>query len=225
MLDSITNHCFDLNKLRYICEKFFVKYQNETDPGKNEIQMILSQVAFLDTHNDQMQFNLVYQTNKKLNMICELTYCGKCLLIAAYLASYNSQSTDKRFFSFQSEKQRKQRKTAFTKDDQQIAGPRKFTFERLYQIYSALQNQSQDREIVDFDEMKTKVATNSLFHQFQTFVSQKLILIADSLATHSPYSSSSKYCLSDSISNAFVKELAGSIDIELDRLLEKNLLK
>lgn len=179
-------------------------------------------------NNNEIQSNLIYRITNKFDQSSELTYCGKYLLIAAYLASYNSPTTDKRFFSKdQGEKLRKPSKNtrlAFSKD-KKLFGPGKFTFERLFQIYKALQDFTEDKEIVSIDQMKTKSPTNYIFQQFQTFLSLKLILVVDKSSEHCPYSSSAKYSVSDFITNEFIKNIAESIEIELDAFLERNILK
>lgn len=204
--------CRDPNKLRYICEKFYEQYSNT------------QRIQFYTDQQPKIQSNLVYQTTNELNMTSELTFCGKYLLIAAYLASYNAASTDKRFFSkFQGEKQSKRgrKASAFAKEDKQAAGPKKFTFERLYQIYHALLilNNINDKE------MGIGSPTNQLFQQFQTFVSTKLVVVADSVANYSQCSSSAKYCISDFITERFVREIAHSVDVNLVDFLEKNTMK
>ena len=181
-------------------------------------------INFYFAEQSNILSNLVYQTTNELNMTSELTFCGKNLLIAAYLASYNSAVTDKRFFSrLQGDKQSKRGRTAsaFAKEDKQTAGPKKFTFERLYQIYHALLVLSGNQD----EEMKIGSPTNQLFQQFQTFVSTRLIVVADSASIYSQCSSSANYTISDFITEKFVTEIARSVNVEIEKLLEKNVMK
>lgn len=228
MDDFVSFHsgiCGDPNKLRYLCETFYRQYCDELRASKQELTTG-NRANFLKNQKAKIQCHLIFQTENELNSTTELPFCGKYLLIAAYLASYNSQKTDKRFFSrLQGDKQSKRGKaaSAFAKQDKQMAGPKKFTFERLYQLYHALIGLNGIKE--EMDEMKTRSPTNQLFQQFQTFVSAKLILVADSAASFSPCSSSSKYCISDFITEQFIKKLAETLDLKLDEYLEKNLMK
>ena len=224
MVDSQLSICADPKKLRYLCETFYEQYLNE-----NESLTVATRIQFFRDQGSKIQSHLVYQTTNELSYTSELPACGKFLLIAAYLASYNSAVTDKRFFSkFQGDKQRKKGRqaSAFVKEDKLMAGPKKFTFERLYQIYHAILELNKDAgtEIAN-EEMKMASPTNQLFQQFRTFVSTKLILAANSAVSFSPYSSSAKYCISDFITEKCVQNLAESLRLELDQILEKNVIK
>eukprot|EP00088_Acartia_fossae_P049968 TRINITY_DN5551_c0_g1_i7.p1 TRINITY_DN5551_c0_g1~~TRINITY_DN5551_c0_g1_i7.p1 ORF type:complete len:428 (-),score=59.39 TRINITY_DN5551_c0_g1_i7:247-1530(-) len=67
----------------------------------------------------------------------ELPYYSKFLLISAYLASYNPQRTDKRFFVKEHGKQRKSAHSIRAKEryDSKLTGPKPFPLERLLAIF------------------------------------------------------------------------------------------
>jgi len=67
----------------------------------------------------------------------ELPYYSKFLLVSAYLASYNPQKTDKRFFVKHHGKQRKTSSSIMAKDkfNSQLTGPKAFPLERLLAIF------------------------------------------------------------------------------------------
>ena len=77
-----------------------------------------------------------YVTGKKAdetkrNTTLELPYYSKFLLIAAYLASYNSPKTDKRFFLKNAGKIRKRTKAARGPEiKQKMVGPLTFSIDR-----------------------------------------------------------------------------------------------
>jgi len=75
----------------------------------------------------------VIATRKSL----ELPYYSKFLLISAYLASYNPQRTDKRFFVKTHGKQRKSAMSMRAKDkyNSKLTGPKPFPLERLLAIF------------------------------------------------------------------------------------------
>lgn len=194
--------------------------------NEKELKSIKYQILFISKHNSEILSNLIFQTANRLELITELTICGKYLLIAAYLASYNSSKTDLRFFSREggNKVRRGRPKKAFTNEKQ--FGPKNFVFERFLQIYHQIQVLSQDREATDLDEMRSKIPTHNLFHQFQSFVSLKLIVNCNPTSkNYSPYSSASKYCIAEFITSEFIKGLAKSVDVDPDRFLESNLIK
>eukprot|EP00088_Acartia_fossae_P003505 TRINITY_DN11476_c0_g1_i1.p2 TRINITY_DN11476_c0_g1~~TRINITY_DN11476_c0_g1_i1.p2 ORF type:complete len:136 (+),score=2.14 TRINITY_DN11476_c0_g1_i1:757-1164(+) len=67
----------------------------------------------------------------------EVPFYSKFLLIAAYLASYNPQRTDKRFFMKHHGKQRKTSQSIKSKEkfNNQLTGPKPFPLERMLAIF------------------------------------------------------------------------------------------
>jgi len=67
----------------------------------------------------------------------ELPFYSKFLLISAYLASYNPQKTDKRFFTKHHGKQRKTASSIKAKEkfNSQLTGPKPFPLERMLAIF------------------------------------------------------------------------------------------
>lgn len=102
------------------------------------------------TEQHQQKLNILQQTNfmsvtkeKFLAQSLELPFYAKYLLIAAYLASYNSAKEDKRFFMKYHGKKRKTMKDvkAKSKLPEQLntrLGPKVFTFDRLLAIFYSI---------------------------------------------------------------------------------------
>ncbi|XP_068150846.1 origin recognition complex subunit 5 isoform X2 [Drosophila tropicalis] len=107
------------------------------------------------------------QSVRKLAQSLELPYYGKYLLIAAFLASYNSAKQDKRLFVKHHGKQRKRMQTvnakAKTSDKMSTAlGPKSFSIDRLLAIFYAI--------------LEEKVGlTCNLLSQISTLVHLKLL--------------------------------------------------
>ena len=77
-------------------EYFYVKYLEESKENKSSIS---NHINFINKYSTDIQMKLIYQTENEIDLKSELSFSGKWLLIAAFLASYNSDGTDKRFFS------------------------------------------------------------------------------------------------------------------------------
>ena len=86
------------------------------------------------SHDDNVIFVKADET--KRNTTLELPYYSKFLLIAAYLASYNSPKTDKRFFLKNAGKIRKRTKAARGPEiKQKMIGPLTFSIDRNCSSY------------------------------------------------------------------------------------------
>lgn len=211
----------NLQEIQFICESQFEKHflfqpDNQSDPSaklwtaiSHDFKNILASLSF--------------KAENALTLYDELPVCAKYILIAAYCASYNSPKTDKRFFlKMQLGATRNIRKQAYTKQDQVPTGPKPFTLERLLHIYKALQELNEGHE---FDQLQQKETTNHLLSQIMTFVSQKLLIKANSMSIAFPYLSSAKYRIADNVTNEFINGLAHSVNFNLAEHLERNIIK
>jgi len=71
-------------------------------------------------------------------LIMELPFYSKYILIAAYIASYNAASHDKRLFEKMSTKQKKSGRTKAETAKQHLLGPKPFGLQRLFAITSSI---------------------------------------------------------------------------------------
>lgn len=137
--------------------------------------------------------------------ILELPYYAKYLLIAAYLASYNSTKEDKRLFmKFQGSKQKSRTRT---KVQRNIAkqlnvqlGPSPFTFDRLLAIFYSMLDQK-----VGFN--------NNLLVQVSSLVELKfLLVVSDSTAIESQ-----KYKCN--VTYNFIQEISKMLGVNIRKYL------
>lgn len=88
-------------------------------------------------------FSVQNETNSVIKnaLSFELPYYSKYLLIAAYLASYNPEKSDKRIFLKGSEKRGRKLKLQLNNKSnlkQTLLGPKDFTMDRLLAIFYAI---------------------------------------------------------------------------------------
>ncbi|CAH1119120.1 unnamed protein product [Phaedon cochleariae] len=151
--------CRDLSELKYMSRINFVKYCQPIITGQNTVedQMALwknvaptlkSSLAVLylriDTSNqtDQVVKHSVGSKETSAQSL-ELPFYAKYLLIAAYLASYNSAKDDKRLFmKFHGKKMKKLKDVKMkSKVSEQLntqLGPKPFAFDRLLAIFYSI---------------------------------------------------------------------------------------
>lgn len=127
----------------------------------------------------------------------ELPRDSKFLLISAFLASYNSPKYDKRLFSLENTNKTN---AVATKVKDKYPGPKVFTIDRLLAIYQSITD--------------TKWNYNAeLYSQISTLVGLKL------LSQVSPPGTLDNIRLKCTVSNVFIKAVAGSISFDLSRYL------
>ncbi|XP_054743105.1 origin recognition complex subunit 5 [Anastrepha obliqua] len=173
--------CRDLAELKITARKCFIFYMepildgtvNMSDVSKlwrciaGQLRTALTQVYI---RSGQPEVNPTELNNKGIEKIAqslELPYYGKYLLIAAFLASYNSSKEDKRLFVKNHGKRRKRMQTVnanakVTEKMSTYIGPKSFTVDRLLAIFYAI--------------LEEKVGlTCNLLSQISTLVNLKLL--------------------------------------------------
>jgi origin recognition complex subunit 5 len=148
--------CRDLNELRYMAEKNFVKYiepvqsktieendvsalwRNISNTFKENLEVIYLRVS-TDDFDQQYKASSDIESVTKLALSFELPCYSKYLLIAAYLASYNPAKEDKRLFVKAADTKKKKvgRKKKITKMIIR-EGPQSFTLNRLLAIFCSI---------------------------------------------------------------------------------------
>lgn len=137
--------------------------------------------------------------------ILELPYYAKYLLIAAYLASYNSTKEDKRLFmKFQGSKQKSRTRTKvqrnIVKQLNVQLGPSPFTFDRLLAIFYSILDQK-----VGFN--------NNLLVQVSSLVELKFLLV---VSDNSVIDSQKYKC---NVSYNFIQEISRMVGLNIRKYL------
>jgi len=115
---------------------------------ETQLQMCISTVNLREVESVQLKELMdkkeVDEKEKEMSSVkissrkhLELPYYSKFLLISSYLASYNPQRTDRRFFVKEHGKQRKSAHSIAAKDryNSKLTGPKPFPLERLLAIF------------------------------------------------------------------------------------------
>jgi len=178
-LDTFYNNCHDLIELSYHATVLYPKYCEpiELDPSikNNPKQLYIRCQETFKTVMDRLfqkdltasellslQFSSVnehFQLKKKIDL--ELPMLTKYLLIAAFLASYNPQKYDIRYFSSQSLGIR--HRPANAKYSQLLLGPKVFDLNRMLAIFSKIQ------------PLKSAQNSAEILHQISSLVSLKML--------------------------------------------------
>lgn len=148
----------DLNELRHLAAVNFPKFSAPMDCGSvkpDDVSSLWRNIApHLRTslHNVYLGTNVGYEQDESQVMIqsndiqssqflaLDLPYYAKYFLIAAYLASYNSQRDDKRLFVKNHGKQKKRIVQNKQKENSMygLLGPKPFSLDRLLAIFYAI---------------------------------------------------------------------------------------
>ncbi|GJQ75692.1 hypothetical protein Trydic_g17766 [Trypoxylus dichotomus] len=157
-LSVFYRNCRDLNELKYISRMNFLNYCAPLINGKCKVSnakalwtnispILKSSLDNLylrvSNRSDDLTISHIKFSSKNLAQTLELPFYGKYLLIAAYLASYNSPKDDKRLFVKHHGRKTKTLKDvkAKSKVSEQLStqlGPKAFSFDRLIAIFYAI---------------------------------------------------------------------------------------
>ena len=154
------------------------------------------------------------QKEVRLNSSIELSSSTKYLLVASYLASYNSVKSDKRHF-VRNQGRCKARRKLKKNFDSESRPPKPFTFERLFAIYQALLHLNEN----DSNFRNYLLVPSLVFQEFNELIKQNLVFAIKS-ANNISISSTSKYQLSDIVTKEHVDYIAFSIGLELKAYIE-----
>eukprot|EP00039_Didymoeca_costata_P003812 m.69755 g.69755 ORF g.69755 m.69755 type:complete len:442 (+) comp12086_c0_seq6:1390-2715(+) len=161
--DVFSGPCRDLNELRHLVSLLFPLYMEPIELGKlsktdfkelyrcvlPELKKQLGRIYLREVSTSEWEQHAGDRTEKApkahKTQELELPFLSKYMLVAAYLASYNPESTDARIFS--KHKIQKKRKApnkkkkvskAAVKVPQRLLGPRAFSMERLLAIFYSI---------------------------------------------------------------------------------------
>lgn len=146
--------CRDLNELRYMATLNFEKYVEPIEANlisENDHVSLYKNIRSTFCANLELIYQRMFQTEdaktfttestRNLALSFELPFYGKYLLIAAFLASYNPSTEDKRIF-MKEDASKKKRKTIKRKKQVTVnrknEGPRIFPLERLLAIFTMI---------------------------------------------------------------------------------------
>ncbi|EFO27437.1 origin recognition complex subunit 5 [Loa loa] len=143
MLDMVYSVCRDLNQLSYIIEKLWDTGTNDENWANSAASNKLKTCYAVRGQNstDDLFYRSERRPEEDGQSFC-LSTSAKYLLIAAYCASYNPPSSDRRFFTKNHGKQR--RRAPATKglrnnlESAHETGPKPFPIQRLLFIYLAM---------------------------------------------------------------------------------------
>jgi len=118
--------CLSTVALREVSSKQYLAAQKEKEIQESK----------KDSKDETTDFTPLNTVNVN-RITVELPYYSKFLLISAYLASYNPQKSDKRFFVKQHGKQRKTTQMIKAKEklNSQLTGPKPFPMDRMLAIF------------------------------------------------------------------------------------------
>ncbi len=152
------------------------------------------------------------------------------LLVAAYLASYNSAKTDKRYFVRNQGKvsgRRRRRTMLHSKTAENLEAeskaPKPFTFERLFQIYQALLqlNEGSSSSSSNSSSPSSLLISSLVEGQFTELLKQNLVLAIRPTANSSaPISCAGRYQLSDSVTHRQMVTVAEAIGLKLSAFMD-----
>jgi len=194
----------DVRVLKHITAQHFEAYAKpvyEQDVSENSVILLWKRVDPMFRAARESLFLKADET--KRNTTLELPYYSKFLLIAAYLASYNSPKTDKRFFLKNAGKIRKRTKAARGPEiKQKMIGPLTFSIDRLIAIFESV-TESYDRG-------------SKLLSQLKTLIKLKLI---HSVSAESQILEPKMKC---NCSEEFIRKISATVRFELDNYLFDN---
>lgn len=148
----------------------------------------------------------------------EMPLAMKFLLISAFLSSFNSKASDKRFFV----KTHARRKISRRVNNQtQRSGPKAFPIERLLHVYQSLLNLNFDFDPQDADLISEKrlKSGNEVFSLLEDLLSLRLITRVGTAGC--AISSVRKWRISDCVTFDYISAISESIQFDLSSHLEE----
>lgn len=182
--------CSDLNEWRRQARDLFPKFIEPVLSGKVNETNSKRLWKNIEPHF-QTAMNHLFLTGIKLKQddapFLDMPVNTKFLLIAAYLASYNPVSLDKRFFSKKEDKlskrQKRSEKSAKSKMSSQLTGPQPFPLNRLLAIYYSIVKRPSGPRADLLQQISTLKSTGLLHLQSQNFMQQPRLKCLVSLDT------------------------------------------
>ncbi|KAL7750452.1 Carnitine O-acetyltransferase mitochondrial [Sorochytrium milnesiophthora] len=165
MYDMFSRPCSDLNELRYLIALLWPSYMapvrsGQIDKGQTvrlfraldkELRAAFTQLYLRETSSAEWAQQRAASTTAPSFSSVDLPTTSKYLLIAAFLASFNPATMDRRFFDKASGPSKKQRKMdkAGGKMRQQQVGPKGFAVERMLAIFATVANDMETRSDIE----------------------------------------------------------------------------
>uniref|UniRef100_T1JNA4 Origin recognition complex subunit 5 n=1 Tax=Strigamia maritima TaxID=126957 RepID=T1JNA4_STRMM len=174
--------CRDLNELKYLCSSNFKIYCKPVKSGEIDVSqagklwMIFNSQLKKSLQNVYMREvtsshcekwktqNLVSKQSQIQTQMLELPFYSKFLLIAAYLASYNPTSSDKRFFLKNNGKKKKSVRKFVKKEkfSNHVLGPKLFSLDRLLAIFYSIVEERVTPSALIFSQISSLVSIHLL---------------------------------------------------------------
>ncbi|XP_067004774.2 origin recognition complex subunit 5 [Anabrus simplex] len=210
--------CRDLNELRHMVNRNFMKHCEPVVSGKVDVtklwqtitphlksaltELYLRMVASKELEETPQSIqNQNEVSTRKLALSFELPYYTKYFLIAGFLASYSPPKLDKALFVKLSEKKRRKRMSVRSKQEllnDMLLGPKPFTADRLLAIFYSIVG-----EEVNF--------TVNLSAQISSLVKLKLLVEVDNSLDHHKYKCA--------VGMEFIKTIAKTVGFDVVKFL------
>jgi len=202
-------------ELQNICHKNFGHFVRPIEEEEMTTKDVNRLYLRFQSKIQEIIENLFDHKNVRLRASIEMSPSMSYLLVAAYLASYNSIKSDKRHFVRNQGRFRERRKRA-KNIESEVKPPKPFTFERIFHIYQALLNLNE----VDHNTRRHLMVSSLILLQFNELVKQNIVFVIKS-SNHAPsISSASKYQLSDTVTSKHIEDIAFSIRLDLKAFSE-----
>lgn len=215
ILKSLTPFTRNLVELKNIC---LTNFQHYIEPIKKDEMTSKDLSRLYLKFQDRLQKMIVNLSDHKtvrLNATVKMSPSISYLLVASYLASYNSIKTDKRYFVRNQGKFKERRKQPKKNNEVESKAPKPFTFERLFAIYQALLNLNEN----DLSTRKHLNVSSLVLEEFNELIKQNLVF-AIKAVNSAPISSVSKFQLSDLVTAKLIDDIAFSIDLNMKAFSE-----
>ena len=230
------DYSHDISVLKDFARTHLHKYFEPIKNGEVEGDKVVRLHKLIDAHLRQSSGNLGIRSMtqnvgmdgnvlqgcrcQQVNQLQDMPLGIKFLLISAYLASFNSKASDRRFFSKQKQaKGRKCRPTTSTSTKSKDEAPKAFPLERLVHIYMLLLDLN--------DYSRSNTAASELTCKAFTLVQELILLkLLVPVSAHSPIlSSERKFKVAECVTRDLIEKVAKTIDFNISAHLESEMFK
>lgn len=204
---------------QFICSRNFSKYVEPLKSGLVKESETGKLWRCFEPHLRKSLDHVALKGSSLNSGLDELPFCARYLLISAYLASYNSTKSDKRFFvKYQGHS--KGRRITLAKNDKMCAGPKPFPLERLLHIFRALLDLNSDAPTTSGENSRRLQDVGSqVLMQLENLTALSLLSRMGTNTT-SCLSSARKWRVSDALTLDYMLRVAKSVHFDLMAHLE-----
>lgn len=206
-----------------IAERMFPVYIDPITKGLATEKDTVILWKHFEPHLKTLPSSVITKGQAFQTLIEDLPFATRYLLLAAYLVSFNSKSSDKRFFV----KEQTRHISRKANNRAEESGPKMFPLERLLHVYRSLLDLNECYEEDDLTSIASesilKEPSVEILSQLEDLVSMRLLIRSG--GTGSSLSSVKKWKLSDSVTFDYIQSIAKSVNFDLCAHLESFTLK